>query len=149
MTISPSCGVVVQGANISSQIQVNSLGSTVGTVFLSVINPIPGASVTAAPASGTPSFSSELSIDTSKSTQVGSYCIQVIGSEGGISKTSTYALKVSPAANNVTNEPSIGSLFSEVVAAAALVGVTLAVGVTRVSRRARPASESRRRKGQI
>jgi hypothetical protein len=120
MTISPSSGVVVQGVGISAQVEVSSLGSTVGTVFVSVINPIPGASVTVVPVSGTPYFSSQLSIVTSRSTQAGSYCIQVTGSEGGISKTSTYALKVSPASNNATDEPTIGSLFSQVVAAAAV-----------------------------
>ncbi|MEM3467072.1 MAG: hypothetical protein QW566_11430, partial [Candidatus Jordarchaeales archaeon] len=97
VSISPSSGSATQGGSVTSTVTVTLTGGSPSTVSLSASGLPTGATASFSPASGLPTFSSTMTISTSSSTPTGTYTITVTGSDGGLSRTATYVLTVSPA----------------------------------------------------
>jgi len=106
ISISPSSGSVQQGGSVSATVTVTYVsGYTSKSVTLSASNLPSGASysfsanpVTVSPGS---SATSTLTIWTSSSTPAGTYTITVLGSGGGVVKSTTYTLTVTSGVKTV------------------------------------------------
>ena len=101
ISVSPISGSVVQGGSAGATVSITSIGGFTDTVSLSASGLPSGAAPTFAPASGTPSFTSTLTISTSPTTPAGTYAITITGTGGGLTHTATYTLTVTPPAPSI------------------------------------------------
>jgi len=88
--------LATQGSSGSNTVTVTLAGGSTQPVTLSASGLPSGASASFDPTSSSPTFSSICTIMTSPSTAAGSYPITVTGSGGGLSRTTTFTLFVSP-----------------------------------------------------
>jgi len=94
--ISPSSGSVQQGGSVSATVTVTLTSGSTQTVTLTASGLPSGAYVTFSPSSGYPTFTSTSTISTSTTTPTGTFYITIIGSGGGLTRTATYTLAVTP-----------------------------------------------------
>jgi hypothetical protein len=84
-----------QGGSSSNTITVTLVSGTTQTVTLACTNLLPqGASCLFSPGSGSPSYTSTLTIKTLATTPLGSFIITVTGTGGGLTKLTQFALTV-------------------------------------------------------
>ncbi len=84
-----------QGGSSSNTITVTLVSGTTQTVTLACTNLLPlGASCLFNPASGSPNYTSTLTINTLATTPLGSFIITVTGTGGGLTKLTQFALTV-------------------------------------------------------
>lgn len=97
-TLGNSGGITAtQGASGSNTITAMLAGGSTQSVSLSCTSGLPaGASCSFAPASGSPTFSSVLTVSTSPSTPTGSNTVTVTGTAGGVARTTSFTLTVNP-----------------------------------------------------
>ncbi len=112
LSSSPASANVVKGDSVTSTISVSLTQGTPQTVALSQTGCPPSATCSFYPSSGSPSFSSILTVATTSSTPVGSYTIIVTGSGGGTSQTS-YAITVTPSLGDFWGYTGSGSAYFE------------------------------------
>ena len=107
VSVSPSSGSAVQGESATATVSVSSIEGFSSTVSLSASGLPSGATASFSPLSGTPSFTSTLTISASSTTPAGTYMITITGTGGGKTHSSTYTLTVttvvSPAEFEVSN----------------------------------------------
>lgn len=96
ISVSPSSGSTQQGGSVTATVTVTLVSGSTQTVSLSASGLPSGTSVTFNPSSGKPTFTSTITISTSSSTPSGTHTIIITGSGGGLSKTTTYTLEISP-----------------------------------------------------
>jgi len=94
ISISPSSGLTLSGGSGSATVTVTIIEGSAGTVSLSVLEKTGKISVQLNPSSGTPTFTSTLTVEAPPSTPTGIYEITVIGSGGGSTETIKYTLIV-------------------------------------------------------
>jgi hypothetical protein len=95
VSLNPTSGSVVQGSGTTSTVTVSLVSGTSQTVSLSISTPsVTGLTATVNPTSGTPTYTSTLSISTTTSTPAGSYTITVTGTSGALTHSATYSLTV-------------------------------------------------------
>jgi len=94
MSVAPASGSVVQGGSVTTTVSLSPTGGFADTVSLSVSGLPSGATASFSPASGTPSFTSALTISTASTTPAGTYTITITGTGGGITHSITYTLTV-------------------------------------------------------
>ena len=94
ISTSPSSSLTLSGGSGSTTVTVTVIEDSTGTVFLSVLEKTGKISVQLNPSSGTPTFTSTMTIEVPPSTPTGIYEITVIGSGGGFTETATYTLIV-------------------------------------------------------
>lgn len=107
--VSPGSSSVAQGESAAVVITVAPVGGFAELVNLSVSGLPSGATATFSPSSGTPDFTSTLTISTSPTTLAGTYTITVDGAGGGRSHSTTCGLTVTPARDFII-EASLSSL---------------------------------------
>jgi hypothetical protein len=96
ITAEPSSATVIQGQNATSYIKVELLTGSPEVVALSCENLPAGVTCYFSPSSGTPTFTSILTIATSTTTPVGTYTITIKGTSSNLVKTIPFTLTVSP-----------------------------------------------------
>ncbi|GEM_PF-3286609 len=94
LSASPPSQKVEQGGSASYDVQARLESGTPKTVHLSVTGLPPGTTYFFNPESGEPSFSSKLTITTSKETPKGTYMLTIRGESGGKERTITVTLIV-------------------------------------------------------
>jgi len=94
--ISPSSGSVQQGGSVSATVTVTLTSGSTQTVTLTTSGLPSEAYATFNPSSGYPTFTSTFAISTSTTTPTGTFYITIIGSGGGLTRTATYTLTVTP-----------------------------------------------------
>jgi hypothetical protein len=94
LSVSPSTGTVVQGGSTTATVTVTLISGTPQTVSLSASGLPSGATASFSPSSGTPTYSSTMTIQASTSTPVGTYTITITGTYGSLTQSTTYTLTV-------------------------------------------------------
>src|SRR6267143_368932 len=112
LSSSPGSANVVKGDSVTSTISVSLTQGTPQTVALSQTGCPPSATCSLNPSSGTPSYSSILTVATSSSTPVGTYTIILTGTGGGTSQTS-YTVTVTPSLGDFWSYTGSGSAYFE------------------------------------
>ena len=97
ISVSPSSGSAVQGESVTATVSLTSVGGFSETVSLLASGLPSDATASFSPPSGTPSFTSALTISTSSATPTGTYTITITGTGGGLMRTATYTLTVTAA----------------------------------------------------
>jgi hypothetical protein len=97
VSVSPSSQTLGIGQTTSYSVAVNLASGSASTVALSLSGLPSGATCSFAPQTGTPSFSSTLTLNAGSASSKGSYTITVIATGGGVSKTTTATLIVADA----------------------------------------------------
>ena len=87
---------VIQGGSASNTITVAPVSGTPQTVTLSASGLPSGVSPSFNPSSGTPTFTSALTITISSTASAGLYNVTVTGVGGGVTRTSSFALTIQP-----------------------------------------------------
>jgi len=101
--VSASSGITVQqGKSASNTITVYRTGLSSLTVTLTAPDLPSGVTASFAPDSGSPTYTSTCTISTSLSTSLGSHMITVIGTGGGLKRTTTFTLTVEVGTVQVT-----------------------------------------------
>jgi hypothetical protein len=101
ISVSPSSGSVAQGGSVSTTVTATLTSGTSQSVSFSCSNLPSGASCSFNPTSCNPTCSSTLRISTSSTTPTGTYSITVIGQSGGLTRSTTYLLTVSPSTGSI------------------------------------------------
>ena len=96
ISVSPSSQTVTPGASASFTVNVGLVSGSAQSITLTLSGTPTGVSGSFNPTSGTPPFTSSLTI-TSASSATGSYQLTVTGSGGGVTHQATLTLTVSPA----------------------------------------------------
>jgi streptogramin lyase len=96
LSVSPAAQTVIQGQSVSYGVSVNLLSGTPMPVQLSLTNAPSTINVIFTPQSGTPTFTSTLTVATTNSTPTGIYAMNVMATSGGQSKSSAITLTVQP-----------------------------------------------------
>jgi hypothetical protein len=125
ISVSPTSGSVAQGGSTSVTVSVSSIEGFSETVSLSASGLPSGATASFSPTSGTPSFTSSLTISTASTTLAGIYTITITGTRGGKIHDCTYILIVTPAA--VPPEKFPWELVTGIIAAIVIVTVIVAL----------------------
>jgi hypothetical protein len=101
VSVNPTSGSVVRGNSITSTVTVTLVSGTAQSVALtaSVSPTATGLTVGVNPTSGTPSYTSTLTVATTTGTPTGSYTVTVTGTSGALSHAATYALTVTTTAS--------------------------------------------------
>ncbi|MFZ7136926.1 MAG: Ig-like domain-containing protein [archaeon] len=94
VSVSPSSGTAVQGESTTATVSVSPIAGFDDSVSLSVSGLPSGASATFSAVSGTPSFTSTLTISVAETTPAGTYTITITGTGNGNTHSSTYSLTV-------------------------------------------------------
>lgn len=94
LSVSPSARTVNQGQSASFSITVNMVSGTPLPLQLSMVNASSNLGVNFTPQSGTPTFTSTLTVATTNSTPTGIYTMAVFATSGAQSKSSVIALTV-------------------------------------------------------
>ncbi|MEM2913955.1 MAG: zinc dependent phospholipase C family protein [Candidatus Bathyarchaeia archaeon] len=94
ISISPSSSLAVSGGSSSATITVTLVEGSAETVSLSTLEMPSGFSASFNPNSGSPTFTSTMTVTVPKSTTTGIYRITVVGSSGGLAETVLYTLIV-------------------------------------------------------
>jgi len=97
ITITPSSASVTQGEETRFTVEVKASGGFSETVNLSVINVPAGASASLSISSGTPPFTSTLTIRAGEDVSTGVYDLSLRAEGGGIVKTERFRLKIKEA----------------------------------------------------
>lgn len=137
MSASPTQQSVVPGGSTSYAVTVNLVSGAAQSVALSLSTPPPaGVSVSFAPMSGTPPFSSTLSVTTTSSASPGTITLTISGIGGGashsapvtliVSQAPDFQIEVSPASQSALQ----GQTVSYTVNVAALNGFNSQVSLT-------------------
>jgi hypothetical protein len=92
---------LTQGRSGSTVVKATLAGGVQGSVGLQCSGLPSGGACSFSPASGTPTFSSTLTISTQSSTPVGNFTITVTGIGGGVTHTTQFILTVSSSAGSV------------------------------------------------
>ena len=95
ISVSPTSGSAVQGGSTTATVSVSSIEGFSSTVSLSASSSPSGPTTTFSSSSGTPSFTSTLTISTASTTPAGTYTITITGTDGGKTHSCTYTLTVS------------------------------------------------------
>ncbi len=95
ISVSPQQQTVAPGGGTSYGVTVNLVSGTPQSVGLSLSGAPAGVSGAFSPTSGTPSFSSTLSITTTSSVSPGTFTLTATGSGGGVTHAATFNLVVS------------------------------------------------------
>jgi len=109
--VSPSSGSVQQGGSVSATVTVTLTSGSPQTVSLTASGLPSDAYPTFSPSSGYPTFTSTFTISTSTTTPTGTFYITIIGSGGGLTRTTTYALTVIPRPNQSPYKPTTVSQY--------------------------------------
>lgn len=96
LSVSPTTQTVNQGQSASYSVSVNLLGGTPLPIQLSLANASSSLSVGFTSQSGTPPFTSTLTVAATNSTPTGTYTMKVMATSGDQSKSSTITLTVQP-----------------------------------------------------
>ncbi len=94
ISVSPTSGSVVRGGSTTTTVSLTSIAGFAETVVLSVSGLPSGATESFSPSSGTPNFTSTLTISTASTTPTGTYSITIKGTGGGKTHSCTYTLTV-------------------------------------------------------
>jgi len=94
LSVSPTTQTVSQGESATYSISVNLLSGTPLPVQLSLANASSSLNAGFTPQSGTPPFTSTLTVTTTNSTPTGTYTMDVVATSGGQSPSSTITLTV-------------------------------------------------------
>jgi len=106
VNVSPASQTVNQGQSCTYGVTVSLTSGTGQPVDLSIAGLPTDTAYTFNPASGTPTYASTLTVETSSATPTGTFTLTITGSGGGISRSKTVTLKVNPAATpTVTPTP--------------------------------------------
>jgi flagellin-like protein len=104
LSLNPSSGTVQQGGSVQTTVTTTLLSGTSSPVSLSASGGPFGTTFTFGPASGNPTFASTLTISIPSNAATGTYQVTVAGSGGGgVSRTATYQLTVSPQTQQTFN----------------------------------------------
>jgi hypothetical protein len=98
---SPTTGSVIQGNNASTLTTVTLLGGTTQQVDLSYTGCPTSATCTFTPEFGNPTYNSTFKVATTMSTPAATYAINITGSNGSFTRTTTYTLTVNAACTRV------------------------------------------------
>ena len=94
ISVSPDSGSVARGESTSATVSVSSIAGFAETVGLSASGLPSVATASFSPSSGTPSFTSTLTISTSPATPAGTYSITITGTGEGLTHITIYTLTV-------------------------------------------------------
>ena len=120
ISISPENVSVKQGENVQVTITVTSVGGFSQQVTLSVSGLPGGTTYTFSPQSGTPTFTSTLTISTGPATEPGTYTVTVTATGGGKTHSQTFTL-------TVTVPPAPGPAISWVLVGAIVAAIVVIV----------------------
>lgn len=95
LAASPGSRTVTPGGSATYSLTVALTSGTAGPVSLSASGLPAGASSSFSPATGTPTFTSTLTVSTTGATPAGTYTLSVAGAAGAVTKTTTVTLIVS------------------------------------------------------
>ena len=95
---SPTPQIVNQGQSVTYGVTVSLTSGTGQTVDLSIAGLPADTTYTFSPASGTPTYASTLTVQTSSTTPTGTFTLTITGSGGGVARSKTVTLQVNPAA---------------------------------------------------
>jgi PGF-pre-PGF domain-containing protein len=121
ISVSPTSSSVVQGGSAGATVSITSIGGFANTVSLSVSGLPSGATASFSPSSGTPSFTSTLTISTASTTPAGTYTITITGTGGGKTYTTTFSLTVTVAPPAPAVPLEVGILGVGIIFIAAIV----------------------------
>jgi parallel beta-helix repeat protein len=110
ISVTPASESKNHGESTTATVSLSPLNDFDSTVSLSVSGLPSGATYNFAPSSGTPSFTSTLTIFTSQTTPVGSYPINITGTGGGMTGETTYTLTVTTLDFTINTSPTSGSI---------------------------------------
>jgi PKD repeat protein len=94
LSVSPSSGSVQRGSSVGATVSVSRINGFSSTVSLSASGLPSGASASFSPSSGTPDFSSTMTISTTTSAQPGTYTVTITGTGGGLTRTASFSLQI-------------------------------------------------------
>ena len=94
LSANPSSDVVVQARRKGTIVTVTLLNGTSENVTLSSSGCPPSSTCSFTPSSGLPTYNANFNVTTTSSTPVGSYAITLNGTDGGLSRTTTFTLNV-------------------------------------------------------
>lgn len=97
LSLSPMSQTIKAGQSTSYSINVQLTSGTAANVGLTLSGLPSGATYQFSPNSGTPTYSSTLTVQTSENTPTGSFALTMTGSGGGITKTATVQLVIEQA----------------------------------------------------
>ena len=112
VSTSPTLATVVQARSTQTEITLNLLGGNSQNVALSQSGCPPSASCTFNVSSGSPTFKSNLTIDTTAATPAGIYTVNITGTGDGLTRTTAFTVNVTdsqPVATPTAN-PTSGNL---------------------------------------
>src|SRR5256712_1150779 len=147
LSVSPNSATVIQGSGTSATVTATLVQGTSRSVTLSTVVTGPACTAPNCPvatlgtASGTPTFTSSLSITTTASTPTGTYTVTINGSADDMSTRSTtfmltvtaafvYSLSVSPASATITQGNSASATVTATLAQGTSRSITLSTTVT-------------------
>lgn len=110
VSISPTTQTVTIGDKTSYTVNVNLVSGTPASVSLSISGLSNDLSYTCSPPTGTPAFTSTLTIDASAATSEGSEAITVTGSSGKVSRTAKATLVVKKEDFTLTASPTVATV---------------------------------------
>ena len=111
VSVDPSSRTTEQGGSVAFIVKVTLLTSFTQTVSLSLTGQHETMSCSFSPSSGSPTFSSTLTMDTTTSTPVGSYRLTITGSGGGKTHSTVVESRLcSGLTSSLTTLPSLGIL---------------------------------------
>lgn len=127
INLTPTQASIVTGESTTASVSVTTVNGTAEIVGLHAIFSITGVSINFIPNSGTPSYSSTMTITSQTSTPNGSYTITIVGnSTSGIVRQTTFMLLVGP---RPSGSPMI-SVFSAHYGSANITDTSLKTGST-------------------
>lgn len=127
LSVSPSSGTIVQGSSLSTTVTANLISSTSQSISFSASGLPSGATASFSPTNCNPTCSSTVTITTSATTPAGSYTINITGTGGDLTRTTTYSLIVTVAPSlsvSLSANPSSGIAPLNVELTAQVSGIT-------------------------
>jgi hypothetical protein len=121
----PVSGPAVQGDSVSATIITTLTSGTSQSVSFTASNLPAGASASFNPTNCNPSCNSTMTINTSATTPVGTYSINVCGRDGGQSHCVTYGLTVSSAGSAITSPTVTTNAATNITGDSATLNATL------------------------
>ena len=94
ISASDSSGTAIQGNSVQTTIQINKISGNAQTVTLSADSGSSGIQCSFGPNSGSPDFSSTLTMTIPSSTSTNSYSVTITATSGGTSHSTSYAVSV-------------------------------------------------------
>ncbi len=110
---SPTSANVVKGDTVISTISVSLTLGSAPTATLSQSGCPPSATCSFNPSSGTPSYTSVLTVATTGSTPMGTYTITVSGTAGALTRTTTFSVTVTPSLGDLWSYTGSGAAYFE------------------------------------